>query len=123
MSEPMQPDGEEPPSSTVDRVSAMLDRLRPDPEQPDAVGGSWRYASLVEGPLEAGVWEATVATWVEDAYPVEEVMVMVGGHLRLTDADGTRHDLRRGDMFHLPRGWAGRWEVIEDMQKIYVILP
>ena len=111
------------PPSTVDRVAAMLGRMVPDPEQPAAVEGEWRYTPLVEGTLDAGVWSATAASWDETDYPVDEVMVMVSGHLRLTDAGGTTHDLRRGDMFHLPRGWAGCWEVIEDMQKIYVILP
>lgn len=111
------------PPSTVDAVAEMLARMVPDPEKPAGVDGEWRYASLVEGPLMAGVWSATAAAWDETDYPVEEVMVMLAGHLRLTDAGGAVHELRRGDMFHLPRGWAGRWEVVEDMQKIYTILP
>ena len=113
----------DPPPSTVDNVSAMLARMAADPEKPEGVAGEWHYTPLVEGALMAGVWSASAATWDETDYPVEEVMVMVEGHLRLTDAGGAVHDLRRGDMFHLPRGRAGRWEVVEDMKKIYTILP
>lgn len=54
---------------------------------------------------------------------MEEVCVILAGHLRLTDADGAAHDLRTGDAFHLPKGWSGTWEVVEDMRKFYVILP
>lgn len=113
----------ETPKSTVGTIADMLAGMVPDPEQPPTVPGAWRYTSLVDGPLEAGVWAADPAVWDETDYPVEEVMVMLDGTLRLTEADGSTHDLRRGDMFHLPRGWAGRWEVVEAMQKIYVILP
>ena len=40
-----------------------------------------------------------------------------------SNADGAAHDLRTGDAFHLPKGWSGTWEVVEDMRKFYVILP
>ena len=49
-------------------------------------------------------------------------MVIVDGHLRVTDTDGTVHDLRRGAMSSLPKGWSGRWEVVEAMKKIYFIV-
>ncbi|MEM9204037.1 MAG: cupin domain-containing protein [Actinomycetota bacterium] len=109
--------------ATSGRIDALFDALDADPEKPDHVAGTWRYASLAEGALETGVWEATVATWTEDNYAVDEVCVMLAGHLRLTDHDGEVHDLREGDAFHLPRGWAGTWQVVEDMRKFYVILP
>ena len=112
-----------PPKAVVAAVADLFSALEADPEQPDDVAGTWRYASLADGAIESGVWEATVATWEEDDYAVDEVCVMLAGHLRLTDADGEVHDLREGDAFHLHRGWAGTWEVVEDMRKFYVILP
>lgn len=111
------------PNADAASIADLLAAMGPDPEQPENAAGTWRYAALAEGALESGVWEATVATWDEDDYAVDEVCVMLAGHLRLTDADGTVHDLREGDAFHLPRGWAGRWEVLADMRKFYVILP
>lgn len=112
-----------PPKTTSANLEALFEHLTHDPEQPADVAGTWRGAVLAEGTLETGVWEATAATWHETEYAVDEVCVMLAGHLRLTDADGEIHELRTGDAFHLPRGWAGTWEVIEDMRKFYVILP
>lgn len=114
-------------SDTFRTLTATLDRLfeamEPDPEKPADLDSVWRYAPLGSRSLESGVWEATAATWTEEDYPVEEVCVILAGHLRLTDSDGATHDLRAGDAFHLPRGWSGTWEVVEDMRKFYVILP
>ena len=114
-------------SGTSPTVAASIDHLLTamvdDPERPRDLDSTWRYAALHEGALQSGVWEATAATWTEDDYPVEEVCVVLSGHLRLTDSDGTSHDLRPGDAFHLVKGWAGTWEVLEDMRKFYVVLP
>ncbi len=104
-------------------IDDMFDSLEADPDKPADLDSVWRYAALGSRTLESGVWEASAATWAETGYPVEEVCVMLAGHLRLTDADGAVHDLRQGDAFHLPRGWAGTWEVVEDMRKFYVVLP
>ena len=107
-------------TATVDDMFASME---PDPEKPADLDSVWRYASLGSRSLESGVWDATVATWTETDYAVEEVCVMLAGHLRLTDADGVVHDLRQGDAFHLPKGWSGTWEVVEDMRKFFVVLP
>lgn len=104
-------------------IDDLLNTLEADPEKPADLESVWRYAALGSRSLESGVWEATAATWREDDYPVEEVCVMLAGQLRLTDADGAAHDLRPGDAFHLPKGWSGTWEVVEDMRKFYVVLP
>jgi len=106
-----------PPSS----ITQLLATMGPDPDKPEGVSGEWNIATFTDGTLESGVWSATVGTWDEDDYPVEEVIVMLRGHLRITEADGTATDLHRGDMYHFPKGWAGRWEVLEDMQKLYLV--
>merc|ERR1712107_527306 len=31
-------------------------------------------------------------------------------------------ELVKGDVFFLPKGWKGRWDVLEDMEKFYVIM-
>ncbi|MDW3176881.1 MAG: cupin domain-containing protein [Acidimicrobiia bacterium] len=109
-----------------DNLEAMAGRLEADPDRPDQfVSGdpAWMYAALTEGNVESGIWTSEVGVWDEADYPVDEVMVVTKGHLRITNADGTVHDLTEGDIFALPKGWAGRWEVIEPMAKIYVIVP
>ncbi len=112
--------------AAFDDLQAMTERMVPDPDKPTSFlegDPTWMYAPLTEGNVESGIWTSDVGAWEETSYPVDEVMVVTRGHLRLTDADGTVHELREGNMFALPKGWAGRWEVIEDMAKIYVIVP
>lgn len=111
--------------SAFDTLASMAERLQPDPERPgDFVAGDpqWTFAALTEGRIESGLWTSGIGTWDETDYPVDEVMVITGGHLRLTETDGTVHDLVEGHMFFLPKGWSGRWEVKEPLTKIYVVI-
>jgi len=112
-------------------VEQLFTNLVDDPDRPDTIDSgnpAMLYAALIEDvattgrTMHSGVWTCSVGGWPETDYAVDEVMVMVEGHLRITDTDGTVHDLRAGDTFFLPRGWAGRWDVIEDMKKIFVIV-
>ena len=72
--------------------------------------------------LEAGVWRCTPCVWEYDSYDVNEVMLMLSGRLRLTDSDGNATELTKGDVFYIPRGWSGKWETLETMEKLYVIV-
>jgi uncharacterized cupin superfamily protein len=107
---------------TTSSIADLLAAMGPDPDKPANLTGEWGLAPFTEGELESGVWSATVDVWDEDDYPVHEVIVMISGHLRITEPDGTTTDLHQGDMYHFPKGWAGRWEVLEDMQKIYFVI-
>jgi len=112
--------------AAFDTLQAMAGRLEPDPDRPTSFAAgdpAWTYAALTEGNVESGIWTSEVGTWEETDYPVDEVMVITRGYLRVTNANGTVHDLTEGHMFALPKGWAGTWEVIEDMAKMYVIVP
>lgn len=112
--------------SAFDTLEAMAERLVADPDRPtEFVSGdpAWTYAELTTGNVESGIWTSDVGVWDETNYPVDEVMVITKGHLRITNADGSVHDLTTGHMFSLAKGWAGRWEVVEPMAKIYVIVP
>ena len=72
--------------------------------------------------LQVGVWRCTPGVWEYDFYEEEEVMLMLSGRLRLTDSEGRATELTKGDVFYIPRGWAGRWETLETMEKLYVIV-
>ena len=111
--------------ATFGNIDDLFTRLIPDPDRPESLGPDgpqMAYAPLIEGALDSGVWTCSVGGWDELDYAVDEVMVMVEGRLRLTDASGRTEDLSAGDMFFLPKGWAGRWDVLEDMKKIYFIV-
>ncbi|MEM8706078.1 MAG: cupin domain-containing protein [Actinomycetota bacterium] len=113
----------EPPKATTANLHELFNRLIPDPDQPDTVAGPWKYASMVDAAFEVGVWEAPIDTWREAGYPVNEFVVIISGHLRLTEVDGTVLDLRAGDLGYIPKGWTGTWEVLEPVRKTYVVTP
>ena len=43
------------------------------------------------------------------------------GHGCLTDTDGTRHFFGPGSTVTLPKGWSGRWDVLEDIHKVWFV--
>ena len=103
-------------------VEELFGQLVPDSEEPSGLDLQWMVAPLTEGAIESGVWTCNVGGWDESDYAVDEVMVMVDGRLRITSSDGSVNELTAGDIFCLPKGWAGRWDVLEPMKKIYFII-
>ena len=49
-------------------------------------------------------------------------MHFVAGHGWITDADGTRHEIRPGFVRWFPDGWRGTWKVDATVRKFYVII-
>jgi len=43
------------------------------------------------------------------------------GHACVTDVDGTRNFMGPGDLVILPKGWSGRWDVLADIHKVWVV--
>jgi uncharacterized cupin superfamily protein len=39
----------------------------------------------------------------------------------LTDMDGVRHDFGPGDTVILPKGWSGRWDILEAIHKVWFV--
>ncbi|MER7395321.1 cupin domain-containing protein [Streptomyces sp. NPDC000151] len=68
---------------------------------------------------EAGLWQCTPGSWPLRDIPYTEFVHMLHGHSLITDADGRTTELRPGDVLVLPRGWSGRWEVVETTRKLY----
>jgi uncharacterized cupin superfamily protein len=47
---------------------------------------------------------------------------MLSGRATITDgATGERYTISAGDVVIQPRGWSGRWDVAETIQKVYSI--
>jgi len=75
-----------------------------------------------DGPVEVGVWACTPGGWAIVDRPDTETVQILTGRARLTDAGGRSADLGPGDVLVLPRGWSGRWDVLEPVRKLYVIV-
>ena len=47
---------------------------------------------------------------------------MLSGVATITDEDGTSFQVGPGDVFVLPAGWSGRWDIAETLEKLYVTI-
>jgi uncharacterized cupin superfamily protein len=89
----------------------------------DAGDPHTRFAGLFASDgIDAGVWTCTPGGWAIDNRPDTEVVSIISGRARITDTDGTTSEVGPGDVFVLPAGWSGRWDILEDLEKLYVTI-
>jgi len=72
--------------------------------------------------VEVGVWECTPGGWAIVDRPTTETMMLLGGTAVITPVDGEPVELGEGDVFVLPKGWSGRWDVTETVRKLYILV-
>jgi len=75
-----------------------------------------------DGVTSMGLWSCTPGAWTSEKVGLGELMHFVAGHGWITDADGTRHEIRPGFVRWFPDGWRGTWEVDATVRKVYVII-
>ena len=78
------------------------------------------YFSEASQQFFAGRWAATRGKW-RVRYTESELCVMTAGRVVIESASGERSSFGPGDVFVIPSGFSGTWEVIEDCAKIYAI--
>jgi uncharacterized cupin superfamily protein len=103
----------------------LLGPLEPTGPRVGADSGSPMTAGRVlhdAGPLQVGIWECTPGGWAIERRTNTETVHILAGRGRITDADGTVHELAPGVAMVLPRGWSGRWDITETLRKLYVTL-
>lgn len=113
------------PKVIFGNVEALLANMVEDDPPANIVAGDPKtmYGELLsQDGLDVGVWRCTVGSFVVEDYSIDEVMLLLSGKMRLTDTEGNAKELSKGDLFFIPKGWNGRWDVIEDMEKVYVIM-
>jgi uncharacterized cupin superfamily protein len=71
--------------------------------------------------FQVGVWECTPGGWSIENRPDSESVRILAGRARLTDVDGDAALLGPGDVLVLPKGWSGRWDILETVRKVYVV--
>lgn len=114
------------PASIAAPTDLLFGELEPTGPRAGADHGHPMTATRVlhaspDGALQVGIWECTAGGWSIVDRPDTETVHILSGHARITDADGTTHDLLAGDAIVLPRGWSGRWDILETTRKLYVI--
>jgi len=73
--------------------------------------------------LSCGSASCTPGGWRNrDPQSETEAFYLLKGFGCLTDIDGTRHYFGPGDTVVVPPGWSGRWDVAEDLHRIWFVL-
>jgi len=70
--------------------------------------------------VQVGLWECTPGGWTITDRPDTETVRILSGRARLTDAGGASVELSAGDVLVLPKGWSGRWDILETVRKLFV---
>lgn len=77
---------------------------------------------VVLGKLASGSWWCAAGGWPSPKQrSTTEIFFVLAGRGRLTDADGTTHEFGPGDTVTLPKGWSGRWDVLQDIHKVWFV--
>lgn len=106
-------------SSIVADVESVGPRAGADSGDPEV--------SLIEfyadGTTETGIWACTPGGWHIENRPDTEVVHILAGRVRMTDdTDGSTREIGPGDVMVLPKGWSGRWDILEPTRKLYVVV-
>ena len=86
-------------------------------------GGEYNSeVSLFEGENIVLVWESAPAVLLLDTPSrLDEFVVVTKGILILTDNEGNSVTYKKGDMFMLPKGFTGTWEMPEEFRELIVV--
>jgi len=79
------------------------------------------YFATADESILTGVWECAPCREEIDSYPVHEMMTVISGAVKLTDAEGRSDTFRAGDTFFIPKGTRCVWEITETLRKFYMI--
>ena len=86
-------------------------------------GGEYNSeTSLFEGDNVVVVWESAPAVLLIDKpMTYDEFVVVTKGILILTDTHGNSVTYKKGDMFMIPKGFTGIWEMPEEYRELIVV--
>lgn len=103
-------------------LTALADRVPADKVVSGAPVTGLRTAHADdERGFYAGIWQSSIGAWRVD-YTEDEVCVLLAGRVRLVSDAGLTQDFATGDAFLIQRGFAGVWETVEPVRKIFVLL-
>lgn len=111
---------------SLSRIEVPVGSLPGRAQKPTSMTGQWEASVPVRGLVtgEAGIWECNEGRFTSDRTTFAEVCFILSGRADIvSDANAETQTVGPGDLFVLPRGWTGTWEIHEAIRKIYVTLP
>ncbi len=79
------------------------------------------YFTDPSGQFFSGVWECTPGKWSVRSNGESEFCAILEGKCVVTDEAGKAETYVKGDSFVIPAGFAGTWETVEPLKKVYTI--
>lgn len=111
-------------SSTAVRPAAALFQPSPIPKAWIVSGNPRAEAVEVSRTADDGaqvfLWRTTAGTF-NWTHASDEIITVLHGEVFVTDADGTRHHLKVGDVAHFPQGAVQTWEVPKELLKSAIL--
>lgn len=84
---------------------------------------TWNHYSNDSGEVFAGVWACEVGSWrIEMGVTEDEFFFVTQGRCRLIDETGVAVEVQAGESLVIPAGFKGIFDVLESMQKHYMIV-
>lgn len=97
--------------------------LGSSPGAPVSAGTPVSAGSIVYdlGPTKVGFWSCSPGSFEVTERTTAEIFWVIDGVFFLTNSDtGQARRCSSGDTVVLPKGWAGHWDVIEPVRKVWV---
>ena len=113
-----------PQSWSLDSVNSIkLEDLGKIDWRPVVSGGLYNSeTSLFEGENIVLAWDSGPAVLLLDTPTTfDEFVVVTKGILILTDNNGNTATYKKGDMFMLPKGFTGTWEMPQEYRELIVV--
>ncbi len=105
-------------------TKAAIEASNPAPERVVAGHPTGETQNIFESPngkVFSGIWRATAGAW-RVSYDETEYCFITKGRARLTEDNGATVEVVLGDGFVIEGGFQGIWEVMDDMEKHYMIV-
>ena len=73
--------------------------------------------------VQSGIWECKKGTFTIEAHIANEMCHILEGQGVITYPDGTQLCFEGGDTLYIPKGTNMKWDVLEDIRKVYMVAP
>jgi uncharacterized cupin superfamily protein len=113
-----------PQSWTIESLNTMKLNVLPEIDWMTVESGSRHNSetALFDGDNIVSVWEGGPAKLVFDAPTTfDEFVVVLEGDLIISDNSGNKVTYKPGDMFMLPKGFEGSWEMTSKYRELIVV--
>lgn len=100
-----------------------LESIAPFPEEIIIDGKSETWEKTIhKGDVVVAVYEFSPAVIkISEPFPYDEFVLVLEGTVRLSDMDDNTKTYKEGDIFLLPKGWMGTWDMPAKFREMVII--